>query len=59
MATVQVLQGYGHEPPRRKRKGRRMAPARRAAMKACAKTNRVATRGFWTCVKKKVGKRKG
>jgi hypothetical protein len=49
---VQIAVFEGYRIPRRgKGKGRKMKTAMRAKMKACARKHKVATKGFWTCVR--------
>lgn len=51
---IAVLEGY--RVPR-KRGRSKMKPSMRKAMKTCAKKHRVATKGFWTCVRGKKGRK--
>lgn len=46
---IGVLEGY--RIPRRKKKGKTMKKSMRSKMKSCARSHRVATKGFWTCVR--------
>jgi hypothetical protein len=49
---IGIFQGYTM-PRGKKRRRSTMKRGMRAKMKSCAKKHRVATKGFWTCVRGK------
>jgi hypothetical protein len=53
---IGVLEGY-RIPRRKKSRRSTVKKSMRAKMKSCAKSHRVATKGFWTCVRAKKGRR--
>jgi len=48
---VGILEGY--EVPRRRKRRSSMKSSMKKKMKACARKHRVATKGFWSCVRGK------